>query len=278
MDRKPSSDQQLAELGEFQGTIDRSSNFRQQALDHNLGRNSRVAKLLGYIALMRQAGANFGGSVDCVAAAQQNFQSPEDLTHLDMPAGVHQAAHFLPGQVTIGGRRVQQFASNPRTQGHIEFLFGEVEHLPVVFNQADSAGEAKGRSIGLCAALSRGCATLITRPMTGKGPIRPGQGAIPMDLVQAGYEDWYRDSLTALRNAINSKESKVGIPALVGNRFDGYTPESIAARSNATQRQWNRDQSLRILQYYLEDQQQRSWRWVSGLQFVWREVLQGFAG
>lgn len=265
MDRKPVSSAALAALGAFQGTIDRSSNFRRQALEHNLGRNVRVVKLLRYIDLMRRQGITLAGPIGCVAAIRQNFSSSQTMTHLGMPAGPHQAAHFLPGQLRIGGRNIWQFAANPATRGQIEFLFADVEHLPVVFNQADTAAEAKGRSGGLCGALAEACTALL------RG------NSQPRNALQAGYDEWQRRALTALQSAASNKKNKPGIPALDGNPFEGYSPESITARSQASESQWNRDESLRILGYYLEDQAHRTWQWVMGsCQGALREVESNF--
>lgn len=255
MDRKSVSDAELAALGTFQGTIDRNSNFRRQALEHNLSRNVRVVKLLGYIALLRRRGVALTDAVECVAAVRQNFSSSQSMTHLGLPADPHQAAHFLPGQIRVGGREIWRFAVNPVTAGQIEFLFAEVEHLPVAFNQADTAGEAKGQPGGLCAALAQACTTLIRS--------QPGTGKL-LSALQTGYEEWHRDAMKALRSAALGKSAKPGIPALEGNAIDGYTAESIAARSQASASQSNRDDSVRILQYYLEDQAQRGWPWVIG--------------
>ncbi len=267
MDRKPVSNAALAALGAFQGTIERPSNFRRQALEHNLGRNVRVVKLLRYIDMMRRRGVTLAGPIECVAAIRQNFSSSQNMTLLGMPAGSHQAAHFLPGQLRIGGRNIWQFATSAATRGQIEFLFAEVEHLPVAFNQADTAAEAKGQSGGLCGALADACTTLL------RGNPAPGAG----NALQTGYEEWQRRALTALENAAGNKTAKPGIPALQGNPLDGYTPESIAARSRPSESQWNRDESLRILGYYLEDQEHRTWQWVMGsCQGALREVESNF--
>jgi hypothetical protein len=136
MNRKTVSDPDLAALGEFQGTIDRNSNFRQQAFDHNLGRNVRVAKLLAYVGMLHQKGVAMAGTVECAAATRQNFSSSKSMTHMGLPTVPNQAAHFLPGQILVGRKEIWRFATSPMTRGHMEFLCAEVEHLPVAFNQA----------------------------------------------------------------------------------------------------------------------------------------------
>jgi len=269
MNRNPVSDPHLAALGRFQGSIERNSNFRQQALDHNLSRNVKVAKLLGYLALMRQAATLPAGIVECVAAIRQNFSSSRSMTNMGQPTGAMQAAHFLPGQIRIAGKEIAQFSTNLQTRGHIQFLFAEVEHLPVVFNQADSAAESNG----LCSALSKACTILIHSQTKS----RQSPGRFPLDLVQSAYDEWHRGAGASLRKAIVSKGEKPGVPSLVGDRFEGYTLESLRERSEAGNKLWNRDNSLRILEYYLEDQQQRSWNWVvASCQWAVREVESNF--
>jgi hypothetical protein len=275
MNRQRVSDPNLRSLGNFQGTIDRNSNFLQQALDHNLGRNIRVAKVLGYLALLRQRGASLTGVIQCVAAQRQNFSSSKSMTHMSMPTGPTEAAHFLPGHILIGSKDIWNLATNPATRGHIEFLFGEVEHLPAPFNQADTVAEAKGEPGGLCSALVHACKTLVGRHLMG----RVSDGKIPLDLVQSAYGDWHLDAVRALNSGAAKKSTKPGIPPLVGDRFEGYTGESIAARSDASTELWNRDDSLRILQYYIEDQQQRTWQWVmKDCREALREVESNFKG
>jgi hypothetical protein len=275
MNRKPVSDPDLAAQGKFQGDIDRNSNFHQQALNHNLGRNVRVAQVLGCLALLRQGGTSLTGTVECSAAMLQNFSSSSSMTHMGQPAGQNQAAHFLPGRIRIGGQEIWEFARNPATRGPIEFLFAAVEHLPLAFNQADSVAEAKGKPDGLCASFANACATLIRRQVWAK----MSAGGLNMELLQAGYDEWHRGAVAALRTAIANKGAKPGIPPLVGDRFQGYTAESISLRSTAPASQWNRDESLRVLQYYAEDQQQRTWQWVVGrCQWALRDVESGFKG
>ena len=275
MTRQRVSDSNLRSLGNFQGKIDRNSNFLQQALNHNLGRNIRVAKLLGYLALLRQSGFPLTGIIRCVAAQRQNFSSSKLMTHMNQPAGPTEAAHFLPGQILIGVDPIWSVAKNPVTRGHIEFLFAEVEHLPAPFNHADTAAEAKGEAGGLCSALVHACRTLVGRRLTST----VSEGKISLELLQAAYEDWHQDAVRAFSNGAAAKSTKPGIPPLVGNSFDGYTAESISARSGAGSQHWNRDDSLRILQYYIEDQQQRTWQWVTkDCREALREVEWNFKG
>ena len=163
-------------------------------------------------------------------------------------------------QIRVGGRNVWEFATNAATRAQMEFLFAEVEHLPTPFNQADTAAEANGEPGGLCSALALACTKLITTSL----PAKPGDGKIPLELLQPAYEDWFQLALLGLNNAIHAKQDKEGIPPLQGNPYDGYTLESISARSTASAKQWNRDEALSVLRYYREDQQQRTWQWVVG--------------
>lgn len=311
MERKQVSSPELAALGKFQGTIERISNFRDQALNHNLGRNARVVKVLTYLAKIIEDGCRLGGEVDCVAAERQNFSSPKTLTNMGFQAAPSQAAHFLPGQIQIFGQNVWELASDYSTRTGLEFLFAEVEHLPVAFNQADSAAERKGEKCGLAAAFAAACAVLIKQSDSqwiGEPRRVPGKlGAVPhphspagrmfnwasmgvphphspsalrsdfgdrllkksgrhgnlsvMGLVVRGFEVWHSGAEDALKLAATAKRDKPGLPSLEGNPFDGYTPESISRRSTADNRLWNQDDVVRILQYYLEDQQQRTAAW-----------------
>ncbi len=323
MQRKRVSNQDLAALGKFQGTIDRNSNFRDQAFNHNLGRNVRVVKVLTYLAKMAQDGCRFIGAVECVAAERQNFSSPTTLTQMGHEAPPSQAAHFLPGQLQIGGQNVWELVSDYWTSSRLEFLFAEVEHLPVAFNQADSAAENKGEQTGLAAAFAAASAALITQAEslrtgavpnphspTGKlfnwasvglphpdspaartfdwsalGAPHPdspaalgsalggvflkkpgGNGELNiMALVPAAFAVWDGGAKDALAQAAKAKRAKPGLPPLVGDPFEGYTPESIEARSTADSSLWNQDDAVRILEYYLEDQQQRTPDWARGI-------------
>jgi hypothetical protein len=277
MTRKPVSDAELAELGKFQGSIETNASLRQQALSHNLGRNVRVVKLLAYLGLMRRSGKSLPAQVQCVAAIRQNFCSSQSGTHMGQLEGPMQAAHFLPGQIMIGDKPVWAYSNDLATRGRIECLFAEVEHLPAVFNQADTSAEAKGEHGGLCSALTAACRAVLTAPDAEQsGAARGLRVSVP--LLERAYLPWHQTAIIALQNAIRSKRSKPSIPPLAGDRFEGYTLESITARSTAKPSEWNRDFSLNVLEYYLQDQeQQRGWPWVlTGCQSVLREMESGF--
>lgn len=276
MARSPVSDEELARLGKFQGKIERNANTRQQAFNHNLGRNVRVVKVLAYLDLLRQCGAQISGTISCLAAIRQNFSSSQSGTHMGLPTGPMQAAHFLPGQIIINGLPLWNYAKDTVTRGRIEFLFAEVEHLPAIFNQADSAAEAKGNMAGLCAALTTACQAIAHVQVAG-GAKAITPLSVSRERLERAYEDWHRNAVTALQSALSVKESGERLPPLIGNRFEGYTPESIAARSTAEASVWNRELSADVLKYYIEDQQQRGWAWVvSGCQSALREVESGF--
>jgi hypothetical protein len=276
MARQTVSDAELARLGRFHGKIERNANTRQQAFDHNLGRNVRVIKLLGYLGLLRQAGTPLSGDIKCVAAIRQNFSSSQSGTHMGLPTGPVQAAHFLPGQITIKGRPVWVHTKDPGTRGQIEFLFAEVEHLPAVFNQADTAAEANGRAEGLCAALTAASKRMLRDPLAGAGKLAD-PARVPLALLETAYQDWHKHAISALENALTVKRTGETLPPLVGDPFEGYTPESIAARSSASASVWNRELSADVLKYYLEDQKQRSWGWArTGCRSALTEVESGF--
>lgn len=259
MNRTKASDPDFRSQGDFQALIDRNANFRQQAYNHNLGRNVRVAQVLTFIVLLRQSGAPVSGTVQCTGAVRQNFSSPADLEHMGLAAPWSQAAHFLPGQVCIGGHHLWQLFSR-HTCPAVEFLFAEVEHLPVAFNQADSAAENKGRNDGLCDALARACTAIIQARIQTK----PQPTVVDMTLLQTAFGEWQHRAVAAFDRALSAKHEKSGLPELMGNRFDGYTIESIEARSTASAAQFNRDEAISILNYYAQDQARYNQSWLAG--------------
>jgi hypothetical protein len=240
MKRTPSSDAGQRQLGEFQGRIERNSNPRAQAFNHNLSRNVRAAKVLTLIGLLRDSGKSLSGTVTCTRGQKQNFFSGQtDWEGM-------QAAHFLPGTVAIGGQPIWTFITDARFRGQIEFLFGEVEHLPAAFNQADTAAEASQTGAGLCQALAGAC----TKVLLGRAKD-----------IQAAWDYWNQNAMIGLRTAIAAKDKKGGMPPLQKDTDGNILPESVDARSNAGHAAWNLEDSKWILGYYIEDQEQRGWDW-----------------
>lgn len=168
------------------------------------------------------------------------------MTIMGLPTGSMQAAHFLPGTVRIGGAPLWEFTSDPKCKGHIEALFADVEHLPTVYNQADTAAEAKGTGVGLCGALAAACQSLLI----GAG----GTGG-----MQAAHKIWCDNALIGIRNAVSGKRGLGVLPDLVKDA-DGNI--DLSAREAASASTHNRDDTVRILTYYLEDQAARNWDWV----------------
>jgi len=89
-----------------------------------------------------------------------------------------------------------------------------------------------------------------------------GLKLLPLTVLGNSWSVWHEKALLGFRNAIAKKQDKPGLPPLVGDRFEGYSPESITARSTARNTLHNREASLKILEYYLQDQQRRSWKWI----------------
>lgn len=259
MNRSRVSDAGFRSQGDFQGLIDRNANLRQQALNHNLGRNVRVAQVLTYVGLLRQSGTAISGAIECTAAVRQNFSSSGNLQHMGLPAPRSQAAHFLPGQVRMGGRNLWQWFSR-HTSPAVEFLFAEVEHLPLAFNQADSEAENKGRNDGLCAALAQACTAMVQARVLA----RPQPGVVDRNILSTAFGEWCRGATAAFQRALLNKRQRAGIPPLVGNAFDGYTMESIEARSQAPASQFNRDEALGVLELYAQDQARYNQAWLTG--------------
>jgi hypothetical protein len=261
MSRSPNSHAGLRRHGAFLGQIERANNPRGQAFNHNLGRNVRVVKLLTVIGLMRQAGKSLTGTVTCAKAERQNFSSESNMTVLGITMGAMEAAHFLPGTISIGGVPLWAFANDAETRGYIEALFADVEHLPVVFNQADTAAEAKHRGGGLCAALASACQSIVAGPIAGPGSGGSGGGGSgpPMGALQAAHKFWQAGALIGLRNAMTGKANRGVLPDLVK---DAEGNIDLSPREAASKAAHNRDDAVRILGYYLEDQNERDWTWV----------------
>lgn len=124
--------------------------------------------------------------------------------------------------------------------------------------------------------LTAACERMLRDPLLGAGK-SADPSRLPMELLEKAYHDWHRHAISALQNAMAVKKSGETLPPLIGDPFEGYTPESIAARSTANPSVWNRELSGDVVKYYLEDQKRRSWVWArTGCRSALTEVASGF--
>ena len=127
---------------------------RAMAHQHMVGRTERVVKLLVATASMAAAARRPGaserlrsfnvGHVDCSKGELQAVSYPDPDA----------AAHYLPGQIKIGGLPPWEFLTNLRQREFLMLLFQDTDRLRVAFNQTDwrwkrgrSASDACCRSV-----------------------------------------------------------------------------------------------------------------------------------
>lgn len=217
--------------------VQRFQSYMSQALNHSMGRNGRVVKVLCYLSLMDSHGQPWGSeSHSSVSAAIfQNYSAFSG----------QQAAHYLPGQLKINGKRISHFVNDPKTKQRIDCLFGDVDSLPANFNKADSEAEAKG----LCRALAASAKAIINR-----SPTQPG--AIDRTHVRLVYRTiWVPRARRAIQMALEKKRQKYTQPDLNFGQAGGVhfdTIMNLSKRESATNYQRNITQQCHILEKYLE--------------------------
>ncbi len=156
-----------------------------------------------------------------------------------------QAAHYLPGQLKINGKRISHYVNDLKTKIRIDCLFGDVDSLPSNFNKADSEAEAKG----LCQALASSAKAMINRP--------PSQlGAIDAIYVRLVYRTiWIPRARIAIQVTLNKKGQKYVEPGLRYGSAGGVnfnTISNLSERELATKYQRNITQQRHILEKYKE--------------------------
>lgn len=135
--------------------VQRLSSDQRRAKNHGLARNGRVAETLCFMALIRDPTRRKRPilpipNVSCTAAVRQFFRADDG----------EQAAHLLPGQISIDGAFPWLFLAGAAAR-QLENLFAYVEPLRADYNKADSAAEANG--------LTDAFADACRRVLTGKG-------------------------------------------------------------------------------------------------------------
>lgn len=212
--------------------VQRLSSDQRRALNHGMARNGRVAEALCFMLLIRDPVRRRRPVlpvpvVACVAAVRQFFRAEDG----------EQAAHLLPGQLSIDGAFPWLYLSGPAAR-QLENLFGYVEPLSADYNKADSAAEANGLSDAFAAA----CRHVLT-----------AKGDPAADVVSAYEQVWQSGARTAFAAAEVQKRSKPVPPPLISGTGLEYgmilnLEERMAAFEDDSI--WATHEQLSILGYY----------------------------
>ena len=212
--------------------VQRFSSDQKRAINHGLARNGRVAEALCFMALIRDPVRRKRPmlpvpNVICLAAVRQFFRADDG----------EQAAHLLPGQLSIDGAFPWLFLAGPAAR-RLENLFAYVEPLRADYNKADSAAEANG----LTEAFSEACRRVLT-----------GKGEAADDIVAAYEQVWLPGAIAAFSAAEMQKRSKPTPPPLergVGMEYGMILnfDERMAAFEDDSI--WATYEQLSILGYY----------------------------
>nr|WP_156134875.1 hypothetical protein [Methylobacterium sp. ZNC0032] len=213
-------------------TVQRLSSDQKRALNHGLARNGRVAETLCFMALIRDPARRKRPilpvpNVSCTAAVRQFFRADDG----------EQAAHLLPGQISIDGAFPWLFLAGPAAR-QLENLFAYVEPLRADYNKADSAAEANG----LTDAFADACRRVLTT-----------RGEAVADIVAAYEQVWLPGALAAFAAAEAQKRSKPTPPPIergVGPEYGMILnfEERMAAFEDDSI--WATYEQLSILGYY----------------------------
>ena len=214
--------------------VQRFASDTRRALGHGAARNGHVAEVLTFMALIRDPARRKRPmstlpSVTCTAAARQFFRAENG----------EQAAHLLPGQLSIDGAFPWLFLSGPAAR-RLENLFAYVEPLHADYNKADSAAEASG----LTGAFADACRHVLL-----------GTGRAETDILAAYEKVWRSGALAAFGEAETQKRSKPTPPPIVYGEPGGAEFGMILnldERTAAFQDEsvWSTYEQLSILGYY----------------------------
>jgi hypothetical protein len=212
-----------------QVTVLRFTSNVAKAVGHSNSRNDRVVQVASFFSLIRNNAPNLTSAAVMIEKAKtQMFRSPDG----------YQAAHYLPGQLTIQSGLPWLFLPTTNARQQLEHLFADVEHLPAAFNKADSAAEAKG----LCETF-RAVGEMILRD-----PLPPRKGTINRNIVRrVYYELWVAGASKSYSDAFAQKSMVSEVPPLERDA-DGNLL-NISERSTAD---WSREDEAQILLRYRE--------------------------
>lgn len=234
MGRRRSPDRAVAAQERFRLLrVQRFSSDTEQALWHGRSRNTRVAKVLVYMAAIRMPDRpglplTPNPSVTCKGAEQQFFSA----------SGDNQAAHLLPGQILIDNTYPWLFLQGEPAR-LLQNEFAYVDPIHANYNAADRLAERNGMIDAFAAA----CRAVLT-----------GTGDAERDVSNAYHRAWVPGALAAIAAAENELRTEPLPPPLVY----GTGPEDYGMILNLEERSqamndediWDSFEQLSMLDYY----------------------------
>jgi hypothetical protein len=234
MGRRRSPDRAVAAEERFRLLrVQRFSSDTEKALWHGRSRNTRVAKVLVYMAAIRMPDRpglplKPNPSVTCKGAEQQFFSA----------SGENQAAHLLPGQILIDNTYPWLFLQGEPAR-RLQNEFAYVDPIHANYNAADRVAERNGMVDTFAAA----CRAVLT-----------SAGEAEIDVSNAYHRVWVPGALAAIAAAEHELRSEPLPPPLVY----GTSPEDYGMILNLEERSeamndddtWNNFEQLSMLDYY----------------------------
>jgi hypothetical protein len=234
MGRRRSPDRVIAAEERFRLLrVQRFSSDTEKAIWHGRSRNTRVAKVLVYMAAIRMPDRpglplTPNPSVTCKGAEQQFFSA----------SGENQAAHLLPGQILIDNTYPWLFLQGEPAR-RLQNEFAYVDPIHANYNAADRVAERNGMVDTFAAA----CRAVLT-----------SAGEAEIDVSNAYHRVWVPGALAAIAAAERELRSEPLPPPLVY----GTGPEDYGMILNLEERSeamndedtWNNFEQLSMLDYY----------------------------
>lgn len=134
-------------IARFLSQLEWTGDVKTIAAGHETNRQSVIKTLLVYLFLMSKHKMLTGSLT--VGAAEAQYLSA---------TGVNQAAHCVPGQLFMGGTKIQALLSlSEDLEITLDCLFGATDDIHANFNKADTSAEDKGSGSGLGDAFGQAC-------------------------------------------------------------------------------------------------------------------------
>ncbi|MGX1788991.1 hypothetical protein ACWIGM_19760 [Bosea sp. NPDC055332] len=234
MGRRRSPDRAVAAEERFRLLrVQRFSSDTEKALWHGRSRNTRLAKVLVYMAAIRMPGRqglplSSNPNVTCKGAEQQFFSA----------SGDNEAAHLLPGQILIDNTHPWLFLQGEPAR-LLQNEFAYVDPIHANYNAADRLAERNGMVDSFAAA----CRAVLT-----------STGDPERDVSNAYHRVWVPGALAAIAAAENELRVEPLPPPLVyGEGTEDYGMIlNLEERSQAMNDEeiWDNFEQLSMLDYY----------------------------